>query len=127
MPLEIGDDMADDIIESIFLSVKKALNITPEDDAFDTDILIHLNSVLSKLNQLGVGPEIPLQINDDSTTWDELYSDPKYSFIRSYIYLSVRLLFDPPSTTTMYEAFQRKIEELEWRLYVLGDEENADG
>lgn len=127
MPVEIGDDMADDIIESIFLSVKKALNIMPEDDAFDTDILIHLNSVLSKLNQLGVGPEVPLQINDDSTTWDELYSDPKYSFIRSYIYLSVRLLFDPPSTTTMYEAFQRKIEELEWRLYVLGDEENIDG
>ena len=112
--------------ESIFLSVKKALNILPEDGAFDTDILIHLNSVLSKINQIGVGPEPPLQVTGSDETWNELFDDPKYAFVKSYIYLSVRLLFDPPSTTTMYEAFQRKIEELEWRLYVLGDEETIN-
>ena len=123
----MSDQTSSENYDSIFESVKKALNVLPEDRAFDTDIMIHLNSVLAKLNQLGVGPEPPLQVEGYDETWDQLYSDPKYGFIRSYIYLSVRLLFDPPSTTTMYEAFQRKIEELEWRLYVLGDEEKIDG
>lgn len=123
----MSDEEILDVDNSIFLSVKKALNILPEDDAFDTDVLIHLNSVLSKLNQIGVGPEVPLEISSSDQSWDLLYSDPKYGFIKSYIYLSVRLLFDPPSTTTMYEAFQKKIEELEWRLYILGDEEHYDG
>lgn len=110
---------------SIFDSVKKALNILPGETSYDVDILMHINSCLSKLNQLGVGPDNPLVIHDSSDQWSQLYTDPKYGFIQTYIYLSVRLLFDPPSTTTMYEAFQKKIEELEWRLYILADEESG--
>jgi len=112
--------------DSILQSVKKNLGLTPEHTEFDPDIILHINSCLSKLTQLGIGPKNTVFITDDNDTWSLLYSDPKYNMIRTYIYLSVRLLFDPPSTTTMYEAFQRKIEELEWRLYMLFDESEIE-
>ena len=113
--------------ESILQSVKKNLGLPPTRTEFDPDIILHINSCLSKLTQLGVGPDISVEITGDSETWDLVYTDSKYNMLRTYMYLSVRLLFDPPSTTTMYEAFQRKIEELEWRLYVLADEERTNG
>lgn len=113
--------------ESILISVKKNLNLPPSRTEFDPDIILHINSALAKLTQMGIGPEVPVIVTGDTEEWSLVYTDAKYNMIRSYMYLTVRLLFDPPSTTTMYEAFQRKIGELEWRLYVLADEENGNG
>lgn len=112
--------------DSILQSIKKNLGLPPERTEFDPDIILHINSCLSKLTQLGIGPKETIEITGDDETWDLIYTDSKYNMLRTYMYLSVRLLFDPPSTTTMYEAFQRKIEELEWRLYILADEENTN-
>lgn len=109
--------------DSILETIKKKLNVASDYTAFDVDIISHINTVFAKLNQLGVGPSEPFYISGSDETWGDFTDDPKYNMVRSYMWFKVRLMFDPPSTTTMYEAFQRQAEELEWRLYMLGDSE----
>ena len=102
---------------SILKSTKKVLGIEPSYTVFDTDILMHINSVFFKLNQLGIGPAAGFQIEDDTPTWDAFYgTDPRYSAVRTYMYLNVRLLFDPPTTGYHMEALKEQIREYEWRM-----------
>lgn len=104
---------------SILTSIKKILGIGETDTSFDTDVIIHINSVFSTLNQLGLGPEEGFMIEDATATWDAfLGSDPRLSAVKTYVYLRVRLLFDPPSTSYLIEAMQSQSKELEWRLNV---------
>lgn len=109
--------------DSILNTIKKKLNVSEDYTAFDVDIISHINSVFAKLHQLGVGPDMPFEIHSADECWNDFSTDPRYNMVRSYVWFKVRLMFDPPSTTTMYEAFQRQSEELEWRLYMLGDSE----
>lgn len=103
--------------QSILTSVKKNLGIDAAYTAFDLDILTHINSAFSTLNQLGIGPEDGLTIESATTTWAAFVgSDAKLNSVRTYVYLKVRLLFDPPTTSYLIEAFERQIRELEWRL-----------
>jgi hypothetical protein len=103
--------------DSILNSVKKVLGIDAEYDAFDVDILMHINSVFFTLNQLGIGPADGFMIEDDSVVWGAyLADDPNLNAVKSYMYLRVRLLFDPPSTSYLIEAFDKQRLELEWRL-----------
>ena len=103
--------------ESILTSVKKMLGITKEYDAFDMDIIMHINSVFMILNQLGVGPSEAFRITDDSTKWsDFILENSKLESVKSYMYLKVKLLFDPPTNSAVAEANNRMISELEWRL-----------
>ena len=105
--------------ESILNSVKKILGIASDYDAFDTDIIIHINSVFSTLNQLGLGPDEGFMIEDDSASWgDFLLDDMRLNAIKTYVYLRVRVLFDPPTTGFTLTALQEQIKELEWRLNV---------
>lgn len=107
------------MIASILNSVKKALNLAADYTAFDEDIILHINSVFSTLNQLGVGPAEGFMIEDDDATWDAfLGSDPRFNHVKTYVYLRVRLLFDPPATGFTTAAMERQIEQLEWRLNV---------
>jgi hypothetical protein len=107
------------VITSILDSVKKSLNLADDYTAFDQDIIMHINSVFSTLNQLGVGPVEGFMIEDKTTTWDAfLGSDPRLNHIKSYVYLRVRLLFDPPTTGFTTEAMKEQIKELEWRINV---------
>lgn len=104
---------------SILTSIKKILGIGETDTSFDTDVIIHINSVFSTLNQLGLGPEEGFMIEDATATWDAFFgSDPRLSAVKTYVYLRVRLLFDPPSTSYLIEAMQSQSKELEWRLNV---------
>ena len=99
--------------------IKKMLGITEDYTHFDTDIVIHINSVFSILTQLGVGPPEGFYIQDKTTIWYEYISDPnKIEMVKSYMYLKVRLLFDPPSSSSVIEAFNKQISEFEWRLNV---------
>lgn len=108
-------------MESILTSIKKLLGITEEYDAFDVDIIMHINSVLSVLTQLGVGPEAGFDIEDESATWyDFIGYDPRYSAVKSYVYMKVRMMFDPP-TGAVAEAMNRTISEFEWRLNVAAE------
>ena len=106
---------------SILTSIKKLLGITEEYEHFDPDIIMHINSAFMILNQLGVGPEEGFFIKDKSSTWDEFLSGSNLEAVKTYVYLKVKLLFDPPLSSTVIEAIKSQISELEWRLNVSTD------
>ena len=102
---------------SILQSVKKTLNLAPDYEAFDEDVLMHINSTFSTLHQLGVGPALGYAIEDGAETWqDFLGNDARLNNIKTYIFLRVRLLFDPPATGFHVKAMEEQIKELEWRI-----------
>lgn len=110
--------------ESILNSTKKVLSLEPTYDVFDPDVIMFINAAFSTLTQLGVGPEQGFSIEDDSITWDAfLGGDPSLNNVRSYVYLRVRMLFDPPGTSFAIQAVQDQIKELEWRLNVQREDE----
>jgi hypothetical protein len=102
--------------ESILNSTKKILGLVAEYTAFDQDIITHINSSLNVLNQLGVG--VPnFMIVDDSAKWEDFIGAVDgMNLVKSYVFLKVRMLFDPPSTSFAIEAMNKQIEEFEWRL-----------
>jgi hypothetical protein len=104
---------------SILTSTKMALGLAEDYTAFDPQIIMYINSVFSTLNQLGVGPDVGFMIEDKDATWSSfLGSDPRLNHIKTYVYLRVRLLFDPPTTGFTTTAIEKQITELEWRLNV---------
>lgn len=108
---------------SILNDVKKMLGLTLDYNPFDIDIITHINSVFANLAQMGVyahGDEEQsgFEIKDSSTTWDEFTNDNKLkNNLKSYVYLKVKVLFDPPASSTILESFNNQIKELEYRLY----------
>lgn len=102
---------------SILSSTKKILGLDPDDESFDLDVITHINSAFSILSDLGIN-SLPGGISDASDTWEDLgiESPEIVNLIKTCIYLRVRLLFDPPQTTYLQSAFQKQIEEHEWRL-----------
>lgn len=118
--------------ESILTSIKKMLGISSEesgsDEHFDADIIADINTAFLSLNQLAVGPIIGFSIDDATATWiDYLGEGVKPGAIKTFIYLKVRLLFDPPSNAFTIEAMERQIKELEWRLNVKAEEVIQNG
>ena len=104
---------------SILNDTKKILGVDEEDTAFDIDIIIHINSVFATLNQLGIGPEEGFAIEDATPTWDAfLGSDLRVNSVKTYMYLKLRMFFDPPQTSYHLEALNKQAEQLEWRLNV---------
>ena len=103
--------------ESILTTIKKLLGVPEDYEHFDTDIIIHINSVFMILNQLGVGPSDGFSISDKTAVWSDFVSDnKKFEAIKSYVYMKVRLLFDPPTNSSVMECMNRMINEMEWRL-----------
>lgn len=110
------------INSSILESTKKILGVASEFKAFDLDIITHINSALSTLEQIGVGPAGGFFVEDDIAEWGDLLgTDPRLNQVRSYVYLRVRLLFDPPATSFAIDAIKEQIKEMEWRLQVVMD------
>ena len=106
-------------MESILISIKKMLGITKEYDHFDNDLIMHINSVFMILTQLGVGPSSGFTITGEYETWDTFLPEGQnLEAVKSYMYMKVRLLFDPPSSSIVMECMSRMISELEWRLKV---------
>ena len=121
-------------MESILTSIKKLLGIDELYTHFDADLVMHINSVLMILTQMGVGPSDGFTIEDDSTTWNEFIPDMKnFEAVKTYIHLKVKLIFDPPTSSAVIESINRMISELEWRLYaaastpVTNGEEDQNG
>ena len=113
-------------MKSILTSIKKLLGIAEEYEHFDADLVMHINSVFSILTQLGVGPSEGFSITDEDSTWDEFLPDGKnVEAVKSYMYLKVRLLFDPPLNSAVIESMNRQISEFEWRLNVAVDTGSA--
>lgn len=107
---------------SILNSVKLAIGIQQDYTAFDEQILMHINSVFTILNQLGIGTK-NLFIVNTSSQWNSFLTgdSANLELVKSYVYLKVKLLFDPPSNSFVQESMQRQIQEYEWRLNVFVD------
>ena len=116
---------------SILNDIKKLLGIDAEYDAFDQDLIIHINTVLMLLNQLGVGPDSCYSITGATETWaDFLGSDTSLEMVKTYIYLRVKQMFDPSLSGSVSGIYDAQIKELEWRLQIQLDnsgEETTNG
>lgn len=107
--------------ESILTSVKKLLGIPEEYEAYDPDIIVHINTMLTRLYQVGVGVK-GFFITDKSQTWDQfLLDESKFQQAKTYVYLRVKLIFDPPTSGSANEAMKETMRELEWLLFVDAD------
>jgi len=102
--------------ESILLTVKKVLGVSADYTDFDWDIITHINSAFGVLTQLGVGPTEGFFIEDEDAEWDDFTSEISFKMVRSYIFLKVKMLFDPPQAGFHIEAMNTQIEEWEWRI-----------
>lgn len=110
-------------MESILTSIKKLLGITEEYEHFDADIIMHINSVFLNLTQIGVGPQEGFFIEDDTVTWTDFIEDSvQLQAVKSYMYLKVKLLFDPPLSSAVIESSNKMIAEFEWRLRLAAEQ-----
>lgn len=108
--------------ESILVTIKKLLGLPEEYEQFDTDVITGINTTFMTLNQLGVGPANGFRISDKTTTWgDYLPEGSDLEGVKSYIHLNVKLLFDPPQSSTLMDSINRQINMLEFRLGVNAD------
>ena len=112
---------------SILLSIKKLLGINTDYEHFDTDLIIHINSVFMILRQMGVGPNKPFSITGPGETWDDFSENIEdMESIKTYVYLKCKLVFDAPTNTTMYQSLRDAIAEFEFRLNVEMDKTMED-
>jgi hypothetical protein len=111
---------------SILISTKKVLGIPEADTSFDLDIIMHINTAFGVLMQLGIGPIEGFAIEDELSVWND-FIDPIGSMnnlalqniVRTYVFLKVKMLFDPPNTSYLISAMTEQIEQYEWRLVTL--------
>ena len=106
-------------MESILTSIKLLLGMPEDYDAYDPQVIMHINSVFTILRQLGVGPEKGFRIEDKTSTWNDYINetdDLTFESVKTYIYAKVRLIFDPPASSAHIEALKQLINEFEWRL-----------
>jgi len=109
--------------KSILLSIKHKLGLD-EDDGYDDDIIIDINSALSYINDLGIGPKACFSITGPEELWtDFLGNATNLEMVKSLVYLKVKLVFDPPTLGFLLDAINKQIAELEYRLYVRRDNE----
>lgn len=105
-------------MESILTSIKKLLGSGEDYDHFDADIIMHINFAFSTLNQLGVGPSEGFRITDSTEIWTDFIPDKPVllEMAKSYVHIKVKLLFDPPTSSSVLAAMEREADRLEWRL-----------
>lgn len=107
-------------VDSILVSVKKLLGIDAEYTIFDPDIIVHINTAFAILNQLGVGPEEGFMIEGVNEVWEEYIVDFNFMMAKTFVFLKVKIAFDPPSSAALLESMNRQLDELTWRLEVEG-------
>lgn len=111
---------------SILDSVKKLLGISPTDDGFDHEVKDLINAEFLTLHQLNVGPEAGFSISGSDETWNDFTDNPHLQdAVRQFIYLRVRLVFDPPASSVVSDAIKERISELEFRLNVQAEEDES--
>jgi len=111
-------------MDSILLTIRKALGVEDDYDGFDTEILMHINTAIFTLSQLGVGPVDGYSVTGIEETWELFLTGfTGVDSVKTYIYLTVRLLFDPPANSFLVSSFEKQIEQLQWRLMVKVDPE----
>ena len=105
--------------QSILSTIKQMLGLTDDLTAFDTEIIMHINSVFTILNQLNIGPDDGFEITGYEETWDAYVDNVSLAtMVKEFIYLKVRMIFDPPASSTVSDAYNQRIAELEWRMNI---------
>ena len=109
-------------MESILTSIKSLLGIDESYEHFDSQIIMHINTAIMELTQIGIGPPDGFRIEDASTTWDEFIgeNDLRFEGVKTYIMLSVQLVFDPPPASVIASA-EKTLQRLAWRLSVAAE------
>ena len=108
---------------SIFNSVKKVVGLLGDDGSFDEDILLHINSVVSTLRQLGLSIPADFYVRDDVQTWQNFLGEFRdLDLVKSYMAMKVRIMFDPPSSSFGLASMTEMVTEFEWRINVLTDQ-----
>ena len=103
--------------DSVLLSIKQMLGISPEDTSFDVNVIMSINTALTILMDLGLTEVEDQIVIDDDMTWDELLGErTDIEYVKTYVYQKVKMIFDPPISTAAIDAMQRSISELEWRI-----------
>ena len=111
--------MTDQMSDSIFVTIKKMLGLEDDYTPFDTDIKIHINAALMSLTQMGIGPKEGFTISDYHEKWsDFITNEVKLGAVKDYVYLRVKMLFDPPTNSYLMDAMKQQAEEMLWRLNV---------
>lgn len=106
-------------MDSILTSIKKMLGITEEYEHFDADLIMYINSAFMILTQMGVGPSEGFRIEDKTSDWDEFVSsEDNLESVKTYVYMKVKLMFDPPTSSAVMESMKNMISEFEWRLII---------
>lgn len=116
-------------MDSILTTIKQLLGIEEDDISFDTDIVVYINSAFSKLRELGVGPTKGFRIQDDTAIWDDFISTDdteKFEMIKEFIYIRVKLVFDPPASATVLQSMKDILKEDEWYLYLTADNRSSE-
>lgn len=109
-------------MDSILQSIKKMLGLPSDYGVFDPDVIMNINMVFNILNQLGVGPEEGFSIYDESATWEDYLGDCRQlEMVKTYVYLKVKQIFDPGTSSALSTAIENQIAELEWRISVQVD------
>ena len=114
-------------MESILTSIKKMLGIAEDYEHFDLDIIIHINSALAILTQIGVGPSEGFSIRDKTSMWYDFVENTRLESVKTYVYLKVKSIFDPPPSSAAIDAMEHTIKELEWRISVEVNPGNNEG
>lgn len=115
-------------MDSILTSIKKLLGIDEFYTHFDEDIILHINTAFMILHQLGVGPSEGFYISDKTTKWFEFFGAKKnFEAIKTYVYLKVRIIFDPPQVGYLVDALNAQITEYEWRINAQAEGEIING
>lgn len=134
----LGSDEGGDTVNSILNDIKKLLGIDASDDSFDKDIILIINSIIPALSQMGIGPAsgfIVLSAEDKWSDylveiWDTIHLNAltaiNYEGVKTYIYLRTKLIFDPPTSSTVIEAINNNIKELEWRMMLAIETNNLE-
>ena len=109
-------------MDSILASIKERIGIAEDDNSFDTDIVDLINSAFADLNDIGVGPSDGYSISNKNDLWDDFSEDVRVlSSVKDFVYLTVKLTFDPPTQTSLLTSMENRLKKLEWRLNVKCD------
>lgn len=115
-------------VDSIMNTIKKLLGIDIDDTSFDTDVIININSAIFGLSQMGIGPNNTFIVTSADQTWSDYIGSSLVNLesIKSYIYLKTKIIFDPPTSSTVVDAFNRSMQELEWRMMLAVETNNLE-
>lgn len=128
MILALGNAKGGDTVDSILNTIKKLLGIDSEDDNFDIDIIAIVNSIIPALSQMGIGPRNGFIVTSDKDKWTDYITDNSINLegVKTYLYLKTKLLFDPPTNSTVIDAFNKNLNELEWRMMLAVETNNLE-